>query len=121
MIEWNCWACKEPMDAPESLLGELVPCPKCLTKNLVGRSRAPLGSEANTNERPPAAMPAAYAGGGGLLLAVAGLSILDAIGKSDMTEAVQLVGVVVLLVGGTLLLGLGGIAKRLDRTTGDSS
>ncbi len=115
MIEWNCWECKEPMEAPDSLVGEAVQCPKCLTPNRVNADDSPLARGTNTNEPPPAVMPGPYFWGGQLLLVVGIIAWIAGLATSYSATPGA-----VLLVGGATLLGMGDIIRRLDRSTGDS-
>ena len=39
MINLTCWKCAEPMEAPDSLIGQVLECPKCNSKNTIKKPK----------------------------------------------------------------------------------
>jgi hypothetical protein len=116
MINFACSNCAEPLEAPESLAGRLLNCPKCQTPHIVPRPAEPAPSPAVTaHDAPDTGWPSmTWAAVLGTLMVIGGFSA----GVNDETPSGNASGAVV-FVGGWLLIFLGILiriaGKILDR------
>lgn len=100
MINFTCHKCSEKMEAPESLIGQYLKCPKCGISDIVPKYADVLYSKLSND--PATTMPEyeTHGGGGLIFLGYLGLSIFVIVGIVSFFNA-NIIG------GGICLLGIG--------------
>ena len=123
MINFACTACSEPLEAPESLAGRLLNCPKCQTPHIVPRPAEPTPSPAVTaHDAPDTGWPSmTWAAVLGTLMVIGGVvlpMVWDEQGtmtpEKEISSSINIVGGFLLIFLGILIRIAGKILDRLE-------
>jgi DNA-directed RNA polymerase subunit RPC12/RpoP len=98
MINFKCHKCDEPLEAPESMIGDTIDCPKCKRTTIIP-PHPPLQTEDNL---------CFY-----VITVILG-AILICMAFFNAIDGSHLIAVI-LFIGGCLLIIIAGIGRRLDK------